>query len=94
MEEAEAKDKKEEEEIEEYLKSVKVKGDFMRVMALNEPLFLIIIACIGAAIAGFSQPYMGVIFSKVMNLLTVPTQFWAAMKGPNYLQDELNFWVL
>ena len=29
-----------------------------------------------------------------MNLLTVPIIIWEKLKGPDYLQEELNFWVL
>lgn len=37
---------------------------------------------------------LGVAFAKVMGLLTVPTEVLAALKGPEYLTNELNFWVL
>jgi hypothetical protein len=29
-----------------------------------------------------------------MNLLTVPTDAWTIMKGPDYLEDETNYWVI
>lgn len=37
---------------------------------------------------------MGLIFAKVMNLLTLPPEYWEMVKGPDYLRDELDFWVL
>jgi len=37
---------------------------------------------------------MGIIFAKVMNLLTVPVDMYTMLKGPDYLEDETNFWVI
>lgn len=63
-------------------------------MKYNETLWLIGVACFCSAMAGFTQPMMGVIFGKVMNLLTVPPDVWEFLKGPDYLRDELDYWVL
>jgi len=57
-------------------------------------MWLIPIACIFSAAAGFTQPFMGIIFAKVMNLLTVPVDMYTMLKGPDYLEDETNFWVI
>jgi len=37
---------------------------------------------------------MGIIFAKIMNLLTVPTDMWTEIKGPDFLEDETNYWVI
>jgi ATP-binding cassette subfamily B (MDR/TAP) protein 1 len=37
---------------------------------------------------------MGIVFAKVMNLLTIPVDYWTLSKGPDYLEDELIYWVL
>jgi len=29
-----------------------------------------------------------------MNLLTVPVDMYTMLKGPDYLEDETNFWVI
>lgn len=63
-------------------------------MHYNNPKWLIPIACICSAAGGFTQPFMGVVFAKVMNLLTVPTEMWELLKGPDYLREELDYWVL
>jgi len=52
------------------------------------------LACICSAASGFTQPYLGVIFAKVMNLLTVPPELYEMLHGPDYLREELDFWVL
>jgi len=94
LEEAKEKDEKEEEEIKEYLKPFNETSDFNKIFKYNNPIILIPIACLCSAAAGFTQPFLGVIFAKVMNLLTVPVDLWAVIEDPDYLQTELNFWVL
>lgn len=66
----------------------------MKVMAYNHPKSLIGIAVIGAAIMGFSQPFLGIIFAKVMGLLTVPLELLEVVEGPDYYRDTLDLWVL
>ena len=66
----------------------------MKIFKYNNPKWLIGFACIWSAAAGFTQPFLGVIFGKVMNLLTVPIEVWEILKGPDYLRDELDFWVI
>lgn len=94
MIEAKEKDKNEDEEVEKYLKPFKDEGNFNKIFKYNDPIWLIFIACIFSAAAGFTQPYMGIVFAKVMNLLTVPPDVWAIIKGPDYLEDENNYWVI
>lgn len=94
MDQCKLKDKKEEEELEKYLEQFKKDSNFSKLMEHNRPLWLIFVACVCSAAAGFTQPYMGVVFAKVMNLLTVPMEFFAQLKGPDYLEDETNYWVI
>jgi len=63
-------------------------------MKFNNPLILIVVACIGAAVFGSSQPLFGVVFSKVMNLLTVPLIVYEMTEGPDYVKKEIDFWVI
>jgi len=77
MEEAKIKDEKEAKEIEEYLKPLGETSEFMKIFKYNNPVILIPIACFLSALSGFTQPFLGIIFSKIMNLLTVPTELWA-----------------
>lgn len=54
IEEAKAKDKKEEEEIEAYLKPYKDVGEFKKILKYNNPMYLIPLACLLSAFAGFT----------------------------------------
>jgi len=47
-------------------------SDFAKVMAYNNPKILIIPALLAIAICGFSQPLFGWIFSKLMQIMTLP----------------------
>lgn len=94
MDQCKLKDKKEEEDLEKYLEQFKKDSNFSKLMEHNRPLWLIFFACVCSAAAGFTQPYMGVIFAKVMNLLTVPIELIVQLKGPDYLEEETNYWVI
>ena len=49
---------------------------------------MIVVAIFMSAISGASQPIFGVIFSKVMNLLTVPMDYLPYIYGTGFdLQD-------
>jgi len=37
---------------------------------------------------------MGIVFSKIMALMSVPVETWEYLKGPDYLEDEMTYWVL
>jgi hypothetical protein len=61
---------------------------FKKLLKYNEPKALIFIAIFMSAISGSSQPIFGIVFSKVMNLLTVPMNYIAFIYGPGFdLQD-------
>ena len=94
LEEANKNDEEELKRIEKLLAPLKEKSDFMKILKFNSPLILVGIACIGAAAAGISQPLLGVVFAKVMNILTVPLEVWPKMGKPeNYLETETIYWV-
>lgn len=65
LQQAKEKDQKEEEEVKKILEPLEAKNDFMKVMEYNNPKILIVIGVISAATFGFSQPFFGVVFSKV-----------------------------
>lgn len=90
---AEEMDKQEKEEIDKVLEKCKETSDFMRVMEHSEPAYLIVIACIASAFVGFTQPFLGIIFAKIMNLLTIPKEYWDLMEGPDYYRETLDLWV-
>jgi len=87
-------DTEEKKKIDEILAKYKTKSDFAKVMELNHPKSLIVVAIISAAIMGTTQPTLGIVFSKVMNLLAVPIEYWELIEGPDYLMDEVDFWSL
>ena len=62
MEEAKAKDKKEKEDLEAYLKPFQDQSEFSKIFKYNNPAYLIPIACVLSAAAGFTQPFLGIIF--------------------------------
>lgn len=84
IEQAKVKDEKEKEDIEAYLKTFK-DSEFAKIYKYNHPVILIFPACFLSACTGFTQPFLGIIFAKVMNLLTIPAKMWEMLKGPDYL---------
>jgi hypothetical protein len=63
-------------------------SSFKKIYKYNEPKILIVVAIFMSAISGASQPIFGVIFSKVMNLLTVPLAYIPFVYGAGFdMQD-------
>lgn len=75
---ADQNDKEEEEKVEAFLKPLKEKSDYAKLMAYNEPKFLIFIAFVTSVAAGFTKPLYGVTLSKVMAILVTPMIVWDA----------------
>jgi hypothetical protein len=75
LNEADEIDEAEDKKIEEMLKPLREKSDYNKVMAFNEPMWMVFVACFAVAAAGFCQPAFGWIFSRMMTVLTVPVKF-------------------
>jgi len=76
------------------LAPLKAKSNFSRVFKYNSPKYLIFVGCFFAGISGACNPIFGVIFSKVMTLLTVPLPMLVKWKGEDYLMEEMSFWCI
>jgi len=72
LDEADEIDAKREKEIEEMLKPLRERSDFMKVMAFNNPKIAIFLACFCVAAAGLCQPLYGWVFSEFLMELTIP----------------------
>lgn len=72
LEKADKKDKQYEEQVDQQLKPLKEKSDFVKVMAYNNPKIAIFFAVIGVAIAGSLQPLLGWIWADLLMSLSVP----------------------
>jgi len=67
-----AKEKKEQEEVEKIVKERASKSSFVRLLEYNNPKYHIFFACFGAAMMGVPQPYLATVLSKLLGLLTIP----------------------
>jgi len=72
LDQADEDDKKVEENVTEFLKPLRAKSDFAKVMTYNSHKILIIPALMALAACGFSQPYFGYVFAKLMQIMTLP----------------------
>lgn len=59
---------------EKLMEPLRKQSDFMKVLSYNHPKWIIVIACISVAAAGFCQPLFGWIFAEMMQVLTVPIE--------------------
>lgn len=67
--------------------SAKISG-YTKMMPYNNPKYLIVVAVLGSMINGSSQPILGVLFAKLVFLLSVPLIYLNTL-GENYLQEEV-----
>lgn len=61
-------------------------------MAYNNPKWLIIPALMAVATCGFTQPFFGWIFSKLMQVMTLPVSYMKKLHGDRWddvLKDEV-----
>jgi hypothetical protein len=65
-------DKEADKELKKFMEEKKEAGVFKRLAEYNKPCYLIIIGLFGAAVNGSIQPFIGVIFGKLMTLMTTP----------------------
>lgn len=66
----------------------KISG-YTKLAPYNKPTYLIVIATLGAILNGSAQPILGVVFAKMLGLLSAPKEYLALMFGEDYLQDEI-----
>jgi fatty acid desaturase len=75
LKQADEADKNYNDQVEEMIKPLRERSDFMKVMAFNSPKVAIIFAVIGVAIAGGVQPFLGWIFADMLLTLSLPVEF-------------------
>jgi hypothetical protein len=51
--------------------NAKISG-FKKLEPYNKPVYLIVVATLGAIINGSAQPILGVVFAKMLSLLSLP----------------------
>lgn len=86
LNEADDIDEEKEKKIEEDLKPLREKSDFMKVMSFNSPIAIMYLATFLVACAGSCHPIFGWIFSLYMTEMTVPTELLKlglVMEGKN-----------
>jgi len=61
-------------------------------MQYNKPTWLLIPRIIASSFSGGVHPSFGIIFAKIMELLSLPLAYFTYKypKNPNYLKDEMN----
>lgn len=64
LNEADEMDEAREKQVEESLKELREKSDFVKVMAYNNPKMIIPVGCLLVGAAGFCQPLFGWVFSN------------------------------
>ena len=52
----------------------KVSG-YTKLEVYNKPVYLIVIATFGAILNGSAQPALGVVFAKMVGLLSIPKEY-------------------
>jgi hypothetical protein len=72
LNEADEMDEAREKQVEESLKELREKSDFVKVMAYNNPKIIIPVGCLLVGAAGFCQPLFGWVFSNFQTILTNP----------------------
>lgn len=92
-------DKVKKDQIEEIAKENAEKSGFVKLLRWNKPQILIYIGAIFAAFNGFIQPVSGVFMSKILTLMTVPSEYLIdkndpSIKGVAYFKQEILYWVI
>lgn len=75
LKKADEQDKSYDDMVEEQIKPLRARSDFMKVMAFNSPKIAIFFAVIGVALAGVAQPFLGWIFADLLLSLSVPVEY-------------------
>jgi hypothetical protein len=69
---ADANDAKIDADIKRLMDENEKLSSFGRLMVYQRPAVLILIACISSLITGAAQPVTGIVFSKLMGMLSTP----------------------
>lgn len=92
LDEADEIDAKREKEIEEMLKPLRERSDFMKVMAFNNPKIAIFLACFCVAAAGLCQPLYGWVFSEFLMELTIPINVYQLLTMADDDYGKADMW--
>ena len=90
-------DKEEKEEIEEKAKKAAETSAFSKLLEWNKPKILIVIGALLNAFNGFIQPVSGIFMSKLLSLMSLPSEYLVdkedpSIKGKEYLEREIIYW--
>lgn len=84
-EKADKADKLYQEELDKLAEEHKKKSGYDKLAPYNKPFYLIIVATLGAMVNGLLQPTLGVVFAKMLGLLSAPKEYLEMMHGEDHL---------
>lgn len=73
------------EQLDKMAEENKKKSGYDKLAPYNKPTYLIVVATIGAMVNGLMQPTLGVVFAKMLGLLSAPKEYLELMHGEDYL---------
>tara|TARA_B110000285_G_scaffold51390_1_gene58463 strand:- start:82 stop:540 length:459 start_codon:yes stop_codon:yes gene_type:complete len=101
LKEADLIDEKREKEVEAIMEKHAEKSPFMKLLPYNKPVIFIVVALIASANNGSAMPLFGLVFAKMLALLSVPPEMFdlknldgTAMFEDNYLKNEIHKYCL
>jgi len=102
LKEADLIDEKREKEVEAIMEKHAEKSPFMKLLPYNKPVIFIVVALIASANNGSAMPLFGLVFAKMLALLSIPPDMFD-LKNPldgtaifedNYLKNEIHKYCL
>lgn len=73
------------EELDKMIEENKKISGYKKLEPYNKPAYLIVIATIGAMINGLAQPILGVVFAKILTILSTPKEYLEFLHGEDHL---------
>lgn len=90
LKEADLIDEKREKEVEAIMEKHAEKSPFMKLLPYNKPVIFIVVALIASANNGSAMPLFGLVFAKMLALLSIPPD----MFEDNHLKNEIHKYCL
>jgi len=87
LKEADTNDAVEKEKVDEFKAETAKKSAFMKLIPFNDPKVFIFTAFLASAVDGAAMPTFGVFLSKMLSVLSLPTEYWDMMEGPDYVEN-------
>ena len=80
-------DEEYEEKLKKILEDNEKIGSFSKVWPFNSPKILVLPAILGSIMKGLTMPIYGIVFSRVMTILTVPPEDLDRIHGHGYAKN-------